>query len=129
SSFFFSSRRRHTRSYGDWSSDVCSSDLEEIIPLFDLNKVVRGHATFDPDKLHWLNGEYARELPDDRFQQLGRNALRASGVKLENFCDDYIRAALETCKGKINTFDELAAYCGFYFDDNFNYNPEGAAKH
>src|SRR5207248_7115606 len=24
----FSSRRRHTRSYGDWSSDVCSSDLE-----------------------------------------------------------------------------------------------------
>src|SRR5437867_11557779 len=27
SSFFFSSRRRHTRSYGDWSSDVCSSDL------------------------------------------------------------------------------------------------------
>src|SRR5207248_7080768 len=27
SMFFFSSRRRHTRSYGDWSSDVCSSDL------------------------------------------------------------------------------------------------------
>src|SRR5207248_7642964 len=26
-SFFFASRRRHTRSYGDWSSDVCSSDL------------------------------------------------------------------------------------------------------
>src|SRR5207248_5778718 len=35
----FSSRRRHTRSYGDWSSDVCSSDLmcvealEEFIHL------------------------------------------------------------------------------------------------
>src|SRR5207249_6889228 len=27
SSFFFSSRRRHTRSKRDWSSDVCSSDL------------------------------------------------------------------------------------------------------
>src|SRR5699024_11418313 len=26
--FFFSSRRRHTRSKRDWSSDVCSSDLE-----------------------------------------------------------------------------------------------------
>src|SRR5207245_6566079 len=26
-SFFFSSRRRHTRCYRDWSSDVCSSDL------------------------------------------------------------------------------------------------------
>src|SRR3989454_12075751 len=28
--FFFSSRRRHTRLQGDWSSDVCSSDLEDL---------------------------------------------------------------------------------------------------
>src|SRR5439155_6002820 len=28
--FFFSSRRRHTRWPRDWSSDVCSSDLEQI---------------------------------------------------------------------------------------------------
>src|SRR6267154_1920531 len=29
--FFFSSRRRHTRWTGDWSSDVCSSDLAVLI--------------------------------------------------------------------------------------------------
>src|SRR5699024_11739609 len=29
--FFFSSRRRHTRSKRDWSSDVCSSDLVKFI--------------------------------------------------------------------------------------------------
>src|SRR5256885_8542282 len=28
--FFFSSRRRHTRLQGDWSSDVCSSDLPPL---------------------------------------------------------------------------------------------------
>src|SRR5262249_42023059 len=28
-SFFFSSRRRHTRLVSDWSSDVCSSDLDD----------------------------------------------------------------------------------------------------
>src|SRR5690348_18292182 len=28
--FFFSSRRRHTRWTGDWSSDVCSSDLTSV---------------------------------------------------------------------------------------------------
>src|SRR5947209_15782504 len=27
--FFFSSRRRHTRYWRDWSSDVCSSDLSD----------------------------------------------------------------------------------------------------
>src|SRR2546426_9652908 len=30
--FFFSSRRRHTRLQGDWSSDVCSSDLFAPVP-------------------------------------------------------------------------------------------------
>src|SRR5436190_17155692 len=35
SGFFFSSRRRHTRSLCDWSSDVCSSDLYELA-LFKL---------------------------------------------------------------------------------------------
>src|SRR5206468_6638352 len=30
--FFFSSRRRHTRSDRDWSSDVCSSDLAASLP-------------------------------------------------------------------------------------------------
>src|SRR2546426_2434990 len=29
--FFFSSRRRHTRLQGDWSSDVCSSDLGPLV--------------------------------------------------------------------------------------------------
>src|SRR5438034_6611063 len=33
--FFFSSRRRHTRSLCDWSSDVCSSDLSRLIRMPD----------------------------------------------------------------------------------------------
>src|SRR2546426_8006994 len=34
--FFFSSRRRHTRLQGDWSSDVCSSDLDEKWVWFEM---------------------------------------------------------------------------------------------
>jgi glutamyl-tRNA synthetase len=40
-----------------------------------------------------------------------------------------VRAALQTCKGKINTFDELPAYCGSYFIDDLHYDPNGVAKH
>src|SRR5256885_7835407 len=36
--FFFSSRRRHTRLQGDWSSDVCSSDLATTLPRHDLQR-------------------------------------------------------------------------------------------
>src|SRR3712207_8686482 len=36
--FFFSSRRRHTRYWRDWSSDVCSSDLaKEAIEILEEN--------------------------------------------------------------------------------------------
>src|SRR5256885_12288551 len=35
--FVFSSRRRHTRLQGDWSSDVCSSDLTLISRLIGMN--------------------------------------------------------------------------------------------
>src|SRR5207302_2692824 len=34
-SFFFSSRRRHTRFSRDWSSDVCSSDLQGSLDFFE----------------------------------------------------------------------------------------------
>src|SRR6266705_6502530 len=49
----FSSRRRHTRSYGDWSSDVCSSDLGEpkLVAPFERTKQPepnRRHATVPP---------------------------------------------------------------------------------
>ena len=104
-------------------------DIEEIMRIFDLNHVGRSHATFDPDKLHWLNGEYARELSDAQFYKLGVAKLNSSGVNIDSYPDEYVRAALQTCKGKINTFDELPVYCGFYFTDNFDYNPESVAKH
>src|SRR6266542_689559 len=39
--FFFSSRRRHTRCYRDWSSDVCSSDLDGTIVTVALPSVGR----------------------------------------------------------------------------------------
>src|SRR2546426_4538205 len=39
--FFFSSRRRHTRLQGDWSSDVCSSDLDRVKRSIAFPKPVR----------------------------------------------------------------------------------------
>jgi glutamyl-tRNA synthetase len=114
-----------------WSPKDNREKLEigEIIRIFDVKNIGRSSATFDPGKLRWLNGEYARDLGDEKFYELAAATLRSSGVNLDNYSEKYVRAALQTCKGKINTFAELPAYCGFYFTDDFDYNPEGAAKH
>src|SRR5256885_15151584 len=52
--FVFSSRRRHTRLQGDWSSDVCSSDLTEMPEPKDINyyEVLQVSENADPDTLH-----------------------------------------------------------------------------
>src|SRR5882757_4318392 len=65
----------------------------------------------------------------EKFYELAVAMLKSSGVKVEDYPEQYVRAALQTCKGKINTFDQLPAYCGFYFTDNFEYDPQSAAKH
>src|SRR5699024_4917129 len=51
-SFFFSSRRRHTRSKRDWSSDVCSSDLcfnhsfSRVIKTQEIMKICQNKETY-----------------------------------------------------------------------------------
>src|SRR5256885_11692932 len=60
--FFFSSRRRHTRLQGDWSSDVCSSDLVGLV-------LIRRH----------LHARLERAWPDHlplSIELPGRNSFR-----------------------------------------------------
>src|SRR5207249_7484622 len=68
--FFFSSRRRHTRSKRDWSSDVCSSDLQG-------NRRGQGPEDVPRDRRQeralGAPGAYSARRPG----RLGRGALRA----------------------------------------------------
>jgi glutamyl-tRNA synthetase len=104
-------------------------ETEEVIRLFELEKIHRKNASFDLAKCTWLNGEYVRELPDDRFYALALQALAKADLETTKFPPEYVRVALDTCKGKFKTFSELPVYCGFYFTDEIQYEPEGVAKH
>src|SRR5438067_2856726 len=67
--FFFSSRRRHTRSKRDWSSDVCSSDLEKI----DLKRLPRHIAVIMDGNGRWAR---ARSLPRVEGHRAGIGSVR-----------------------------------------------------
>src|SRR5207249_9253895 len=59
--FFFSSRRRHTRSKRDWSSDVCSSDLSEVRGMFRIE--TDSHARDTVLRLSgWMQSRHIPEL-------------------------------------------------------------------
>src|SRR5438045_8726304 len=60
--FFFSSRRRHTRCLSDWSSDVCSSDLQNLVPREEMSmQRIRDWMAANPEeapKLRATNRSY-----------------------------------------------------------------------
>src|SRR5207245_729118 len=76
----FSSRRRHTRCYRDWSSDVCSSDLDEDDDDDDIQpdtvfKAELGGATSGPDgNAPDLTSALAQSV--ERFLAESRNEIR-----------------------------------------------------
>jgi glutamyl-tRNA synthetase len=102
--------------------------MAEVIERFDLPQIHKSNAKFDFEKLLWLQGEYCRELSDDRFYELSVHALAKAGIDTNKFDVIYVKAALDTCKGKIKTFSELSTYAGFYFRDEIVYDPEAARK-
>src|SRR2546430_8923373 len=64
--FFFSSRRRHTRFDCDWSSDVCSSDLSEVMLThteFDLLTFLASNAGKVLSREKILNSIWGYEYP------------------------------------------------------------------
>src|SRR5438034_3739890 len=81
--FFFSSRRRHTRSLCDWSSDVCSSDLPVEEPQVVAGRVraevgelgpaalaLRESVAAQPPGPHPPRHEFERlQLPEDRSEE------------------------------------------------------------
>src|SRR5438874_12771139 len=86
-SFFFSSRRRHTRSLRDWSSDVCSSDLaadynQHIIEAFLLHELHDARA-----KRHMSSGKHGESNDVDIFLQ--RRVDHLFGSLPESGVDDF----------------------------------------
>src|SRR5438105_1122104 len=68
--FFFSSRRRHTRSTRDWSSDVCSSDLKKqraglVSELNRLKIELADHLLEPPAKKRGTPSRSQKEVMDD----------------------------------------------------------------
>src|SRR5690348_17806893 len=77
--FFFSSRRRHTRWTGDWSSDVCSSDLGSHTQSFNSGQTI---SSLPLETAETINNAWGFNLTDDRYKsvpELIRYLVRAAG--------------------------------------------------
>jgi glutamyl-tRNA synthetase len=102
--------------------------MSEVVEIFDIPQILRANARFDLTKLTWLNAEYLREMPSDRFYELSIQVLARAQIDTNKYAVDYLKAALDTCKGKLKVLAELPAYAGFYFKEDVQYDPEAAQR-
>src|SRR5699024_11756843 len=107
-SFFFSSRRRHTRSKRDWSSDVCSSDLSLLRLLshhirIHLAALIRHLCRHDKDL---RVRRVFLQLPCEHFQQPVRQAAYTEEIGRAS-----CRERVESAEGGV-AVDEYGAGVG-----------------
>src|SRR3712207_6889990 len=93
--FFFSSRRRHTRYWRDWSSDVCSSDLADDVlclkaqyPRYGRTDVADGANSLEDD-------DYVRGVLNQ-----GTEAFLASPERVLHFLRSEERRVGKECRSR-----------------------------
>src|SRR5256885_7387579 len=88
---FFSSRRRHTRLQGDWSSDVCSSDL--TVEYDAKGKVVRVDAVV-------ISTQHAETVTNDELRAgILKHVIQA--VIPAQWLDEYTQIGRASCRERV----------------------------
>jgi glutamyl-tRNA synthetase len=97
-----------------WSYDDKTTIMspEELIERFSLDRIVPSPATFDYEKLDWLNGMHLRALsPDDYADELVK-FLREEGYDWD---ETLVRRAAPIVQEKIERFGQFPEFAGFLF--------------
>src|SRR6476661_5759697 len=104
--FFFSSRRRHTRFKCDWSSDVCASDLDELVPsvhgvlelpdLLPYHDVVIVIVPLGENTARMVDDAFLAAMPDGSLLvNVSRGAVVDTEALLRHTLAGRVRAALD----------------------------------
>jgi len=106
-----------------WSYDDKTTIMspDELIERFSLDRVVPSPATFDYEKLDWLNGMHLRALSPDEYADELVKFVRDEGYDWD---EALVRRAAPIVQEKIERFGQFPDFAGFLFRD---IEPQAAA--
>jgi glutamyl-tRNA synthetase len=105
-----------------WSYDDKTTIMSrhELVERFSLERVVAGPATFDYEKLDWLNGMYLRELQPEEYAHFLCKWLDEQHI---DWPREVVRASAPLVQEKIEKFAQYPDYVRFLFEE---VSPDGA---
>ncbi|MBI5817139.1 MAG: glutamate--tRNA ligase [Candidatus Yonathbacteria bacterium] len=94
--------------------------LEELAKEFSLEKVQKGGAIFNVEKLRWMNKEYLKKIPAAEFKKRVLECIPDSIRSLPGFNEKKLDAVLAIVGERMSTFKDIAAMAekgeiGYYF--------------
>jgi len=100
--------------------------LEQLINSFELERVQKGGAIFNIQKLNWFNNQYLKLLPRERVFAYFQEYLQKYPQKFElpNIDQEYLNKVLESEMLRINNFSEIFTTSDFFFTKNLKYQKE-----
>jgi glutamyl-tRNA synthetase len=101
-------------------------DIDEVVKLFELEKINRRNAAFDLDKCFWLNGQYIAQMSLDRFIELARPFLEKADIELSD--RDYLRAVFAIVKEKIKLLSDVPEWTRYFFTEQYEFDPAAVEK-
>src|SRR5262249_41381500 len=101
-------------------------DIEEVVKLFELEKINRRNAAFDLDKCFWLNGQYVMQMSLDRFIEQARPFMERAKIDISN--EKYLRDVLAIVKEKIKLFKDVPEWTSYFFTDDYEFDSESVKK-
>jgi glutamyl-tRNA synthetase len=105
---------------------------DEIIRLFSFEGVGKKGAVFDEQKLEWLNGQYINAMPAAEIRDAIRPDMERAGLwgpSLDGERREWFEKVLEALKPRSRKMGDLARGSRIFLSDDFEYEPEAAAKH
>ena len=101
----------------DGETTIMSPD--ELVARFSLDRVGSSPATFDYEKLDWMNGVYLRALPQDDYAGRLIAYLRDQGIE---WPEERVTAAAPLVQEKIERLGQFPEFAGFLFERRNGYD-------
>ena len=96
---------------------------EEMIKLFELEKVHVTAAMFDPKKLAWMNGEYIKKIPPEEFKRILKEKVKVEGEGEEWW--DYL---VQQVQPRTKFLNDLETSCTYLETDDYPFDEKAVAK-
>ncbi len=99
--------------------------IEELIQKFDLGKIGKGGAKFDPDKARWFNHQYLQQKDNDVIAAKFQKILKEKGIEKET---DYVEKVTGMVKERADFVNDIWDHSSFFFTAPESYDPKVVKK-